>query len=68
MPGDKTVTIRGIAELAPLVTEAAGRFGTPVYVVDLPSVAAAAQQVESAFGAPWLLQYSLKWYASRSRD
>jgi diaminopimelate decarboxylase len=47
-------------ELGPLLAEAAGRFGTPVYVVDLPSVAAAAQQVESAFGPPWALQYSLK--------
>jgi diaminopimelate decarboxylase len=46
--------------LGPLLAEAAARFGTPVYVVDLPSVAAAAQQVESAFGAPWVLQYSLK--------
>ena len=47
-------------DLAPLLAEAAARFGTPVYVVDLPSVAAAAEQVESAFGAPWVLQYSLK--------
>jgi diaminopimelate decarboxylase len=60
VPGDKTVAIRGIDELGPLLIEAAGRFGTPVYVVDLPSVAAAAQEVESAFGAPWVLQYSLK--------
>lgn len=43
-----------------LLTEAARRFGTPVYVVDLASVATAAQQVEAAFGAPWVLQYSLK--------
>ena len=47
-------------ELGPLLAEAAARFGTPVYVVDLPSVAAAAEQVEAAFGAPWVLQYSLK--------
>jgi diaminopimelate decarboxylase len=60
VPADKTVAIRGINDLAPLLAEAADRFGTPVYVVDLPSVAAAAEQVESAFGAPWVRQYSLK--------
>ncbi|HEX4063988.1 MAG TPA: hypothetical protein VHY58_23490 [Streptosporangiaceae bacterium] len=60
MPADKIAAIRRMDELGPLLAEAAGRFGTPVYVVDLPSVAAAAQQVESAFGAPWVRQYSLK--------
>jgi len=60
VPADKIAAIRDLDKLGPLLAEAAGRFGTPVYVVDLPSVAAAAQQVESAFGPPWVLQYSLK--------
>jgi diaminopimelate decarboxylase len=41
------------------LTRAAKRFGTPVYVVDMLSVARAAEQVEAAFGG-WVLQYSVK--------
>lgn len=51
---------RTIADLTELLARAADEFGTPVYVVDMVSVAAAARQVEAAFGAPWLLHYSLK--------
>jgi diaminopimelate decarboxylase len=51
---------RSFAELGHPLKTAAERFGTPVYVLDMISVAAAARQVESAFGPPWLLHYSLK--------
>jgi diaminopimelate decarboxylase len=51
---------RSFAELGHTLTIAAERFGTPVYVLDMMSVAAAARHVESAFGPPWLLYYSLK--------
>jgi diaminopimelate decarboxylase len=40
--------------------QAARQFGTPVYVVDAETVAASAAEVEAAFPAPWLHQYSLK--------
>lgn len=39
---------------------AARDYGTPVYVIDLATVAAAAALVESAFPRPWIWQYSLK--------
>jgi diaminopimelate decarboxylase len=51
---------RAIAEVKDALARAADRFGTPAYVVDMISVATAAQQVEAAFGSPWLLHYSLK--------
>jgi diaminopimelate decarboxylase len=51
---------RTIAQLRDALARAADRFGTPVYVVDMISVAAAARQVEAAFGPPWVLHYSLK--------
>ncbi len=46
-------------QLRPELARAAERYGTPVYVIDMLSVAAAAKQVEAAFGG-WLLHYSLK--------
>jgi diaminopimelate decarboxylase len=39
---------------------AADRFGTPVYVIDMAGVAAAAARLEAVFGGPWLRLYSLK--------
>ncbi|MHB1432443.1 MAG: hypothetical protein ACYCVZ_10055, partial [Streptosporangiaceae bacterium] len=51
---------RGVGELSPALVRAAERFGTPVYVLDMVSVDAAARQVAAAFGPPWILQYSLK--------
>ncbi|MGH3470984.1 MAG: hypothetical protein ACRDPG_02930, partial [Nocardioidaceae bacterium] len=39
---------------------AADRFGTPVYVIDIATVTAAAEMIETAFPRPWLWQYSLK--------
>ena len=44
----------------PALSEAAERFGTPVYVIDMAGVAAAAARPEAAFGPPWLRYYSLK--------
>jgi diaminopimelate decarboxylase len=38
----------------------ARRFGTPLYVMDASALAQAAEQVERAFPAPWVLHYSLK--------
>lgn len=40
--------------------EAAARFGTPVYVIGVAEVAAAAARLEAAFDRPWLRLYSLK--------
>ncbi len=51
---------RHIVHLRDALASAADRFGTPIYVLDMMSVAAAARQVESAFGPRWLLHYSLK--------
>jgi diaminopimelate decarboxylase len=51
---------RTIAQLTEALARAADQYGTPVYVMDMISVAAAARQVEAAFGSPWLLHYSLK--------
>jgi diaminopimelate decarboxylase len=48
------------AQLNEALARAADRFGTPVYVLDMISVSTAARQVETAFGSPWLLHYSLK--------
>jgi len=36
------------------------RFGTPLYVTDLATLAAAAAEVRAAFPDPWLRQYSVK--------
>jgi diaminopimelate decarboxylase len=49
-----------IGQVKDALVRAADRFGTPVYVMDMIAVAAAARQVESVFGSPWLLHYSLK--------
>jgi diaminopimelate decarboxylase len=46
--------------LAPAFRAAADAYETPVYVTDLPTLEACAAEVESAFPAPWLRQYSLK--------
>jgi diaminopimelate decarboxylase len=46
--------------LNPVLLTAAETFGTPAYVMDMAAVASAAAAVESAFGPPWILQYSLK--------
>ena len=39
---------------------AARDFGTPVYVIDVATVASAAAMMEAAFPRPWVWQYSLK--------
>ncbi|MDX6366365.1 MAG: diaminopimelate decarboxylase [Nocardioidaceae bacterium] len=43
-----------------VLEQAAARFGTPVYVLDAETIAARAADVEAAFPAPWIHQYSLK--------
>ena len=42
------------------LARAAARFGTPVYVISMADVTAAAGRLEDVFGAPWLRLYSLK--------
>jgi len=49
-----------LTALAPAFRAAADAYDTPVYVTDLPTLDACAAEVESAFGDPWLRQYSLK--------
>lgn len=44
----------------PALVMAAARFGTPVYVIDMADVDAAAARLAAAFGRPWLRLYSLK--------
>jgi diaminopimelate decarboxylase len=43
-----------------VLERAATQFGTPVYVIDAGAVTSAAEEVEAAFPAPWVRQYSLK--------
>ncbi len=50
---------RGTAVAAPLRL-AARRFGTPLYVTDLASLADAAVVVRDAFPDPWIRQFSVK--------
>jgi diaminopimelate decarboxylase len=40
--------------------EAARRFGTPGYVTDLASIAAAGEELRASFPDPWLRHYSVK--------
>lgn len=54
------LTVSRTSGLAEHLGRAAYQFGTPVYVVDEASLARAADQVEAAFGASWIRQYSLK--------
>lgn len=46
--------------IAPALRLAARRFGTPAYVTDLASIAAAAADVADAFPDPWVRSYSVK--------
>lgn len=59
MPGDSGVQ-RGIGVVGPALIQAARRYGTPVYVMDMETVTDAAREVAAAFGPPWILQYSVK--------
>jgi diaminopimelate decarboxylase len=46
--------------LAPAFSAAAAAYDTPLYATDLQTLDRCAAEVESAFGEPWLRQYSLK--------
>jgi diaminopimelate decarboxylase len=46
--------------LAGALREAAGRYGTPLYLYDLPRLAADGAAIRAAFPDPWLRLYSLK--------
>jgi diaminopimelate decarboxylase len=49
-----------ISRVSTVLITAARKFGTPTYVIDMQAVSDAARQLEAAFRAPWVLQYSLK--------
>lgn len=51
---------RGLDDVRSSLITAAAQFGTPVYVLDVASIAAAATMIEDAFPRPWIWQYSLK--------
>src|SRR6476646_2458530 len=53
-------TASDIAMSDAALVHAASEYGTPVYVVDLATVGAAAAMMEAAFPRPWIWQYSLK--------
>jgi diaminopimelate decarboxylase len=49
-----------LPEVADGLREAARRFGTPAYVTDLASIAAAGEELRASFPDPWLRHYSVK--------
>ncbi len=49
-----------LIELAPVLREAARRYGTPVTVTDLATLEAACEGVRAAFPDPWLRAFSVK--------
>lgn len=49
-----------LPRLAPVLRAAAARFGTPVQVIDVATLGAAADRVRGAFPDPWLRAYSVK--------
>lgn len=46
--------------IAGALREAAGRFGTPLYLTDEATVRAARAELAAAFAEPWIRQYSVK--------
>jgi diaminopimelate decarboxylase len=46
--------------IAGALRDAVARYGTPLYVTDEPSIAAAADDLRVAFPDPWVRQYSVK--------
>ena len=46
--------------LATILREAAARHGTPLYLTDEATIAAAAEELGAAFPDPWIRQYSVK--------
>jgi diaminopimelate decarboxylase len=59
-PAPDTPEADRLPEVAGALRQAARRFGTPVYVTDAASVAAAVAELASAFPEPWVRQYSVK--------
>jgi diaminopimelate decarboxylase len=49
-----------LAAIAAILREAAGRWGTPLYVTDLATLDAAGAELRDAFPDPWLRHYSVK--------
>jgi diaminopimelate decarboxylase len=49
-----------LPDVAASLRDAAGRFGTPLYLTDEGALAAAAAELRSAFPDPWIRQYSVK--------
>ena len=57
-PGDDEADRR--PAIAAVLRAAAARFGTPAYVTDAASLAAAGAELRAAFPDPWIRQYSVK--------
>jgi diaminopimelate decarboxylase len=49
-----------LPEIAGALRDAAARHGTPLYVTDASSIAAALTELRAAFPDPWIRQYSVK--------
>jgi diaminopimelate decarboxylase len=49
-----------LPEIAAALREAAANYGTPAYVTDSASLAAAGAELRAAFPDPWIRQYSVK--------
>ncbi len=49
-----------LPQLAGFLREAAARYGTPLYLTDAATVAAATDELRAAFPDPWIRQYSVK--------
>jgi len=49
-----------LPDIADHLREAAARYGTPLYLTDEPTIAAAADELRTAFPDPWIRQYSVK--------
>lgn len=60
MSGQAPTTKPFEASTAALLAEAAERFGTPCYVIDLGVLDLRARELAAAFPDPWIRQYSLK--------
>ncbi|MDQ3126916.1 MAG: hypothetical protein M3Q66_00450, partial [Chloroflexota bacterium] len=58
--GATTAEVDRLPAIAAALREAAGRFGTPLYLTDEATVRAARDELAAAFPEPWIRQYSVK--------
>ncbi len=59
-PPADTQSIDRLPAVAGLLREAAARHGTPLYLTDEATIAAAVAELRDAFPDPWIRQYSVK--------